>query len=269
MEKIKKEKSLDDDINELLQDDVETRLKELSEKKANRKIKYKKIKRISILVILIISIVYFVSDASKVKSLSTTGNAFYNDEQIYEKAGISYNSRYIVIPAFYMQWQLEKDPFIQSASIHKELDGVIHFDVVDEPILGYMIEEDKTVAILADGTKQEIPSENLTAIANYAFIGAFSDEQLASVVESFYKLETPLDNKIIQMISEIQPYQTSYDSNMMKITMRDGNILYGPYGSARLLTYYRQTMANLKTHPACLSMDNLTSSIVAMECPSN
>lgn len=268
MGKVKREISLDDDIQELLQDDVETRLNELSEKKINRKRKFQKIKRILLLSTIILASFYFISDMSKVKSLSTEGSSFYNDEAIFKIAGISYESRYIVIPSFYLQWQLEKDTFIKTATVDKQIDGVIHIEVVDETILGYMIEEDKTVAVLSDSTKKEIVSENLGAIANYAYIGSFTDEQLSELVQGFYGVETPLDEAIIKMISEIQPYQTSYDQNMMKITMRDGNVLYGPYNSIRLLNYYRQTMANLKTHPACLSMDNLTSSIVAMECPS-
>lgn len=266
---MKKEIDIDDDIKDLLQDDVEVRLKELDQKKLNRKKRFKKTKKIILLTTIILASIYFVSDASKVKSLSVSGNVYYDNEAIYKKAGLSYQTRYVLMPAFFIEWKLESDPFIKSATVHKQIDGVINIDIIDEMLLGYMVKEETTMAIFADGSQEEITSDTLMSIANYALIGNFTEEQLKKLLEMFYTEENAVKQEIIAMISEIQPYATSYDADMVKIIMRDGNVLYGPYNSIRLLNYYKQAMASLKTHPSCLSMDEATSSIVSMEeCPS-
>lgn len=267
MEKVNKDLNIDDDIAELLQDDVESRLKELNEKKSNRKNRFRKTKKIILLALLVLGSVYFLSDASKVKSLSVQGTVFYDQDTILEKAGLTYNTRYILKPAFYIKWKLENDPFIASADVYKQMDGVISIAITDATILGYRVDE-KTMAIFADGSQEEITSDTVMSIANYALIGNFTEEQLTKILEVFYNEENPVKTDVIAMISEIQPYATSYDENMVKIIMRDGNVLYGPYNSIRLLNYYKQAMASLKTHPTCLSMDEATSSIVSLgECP--
>lgn len=270
MEKVKQELDLDDDIKELLQDDVDSKLKELTLKKQNRKLKYKRIRRFVLIAVILLISIYLLTDASKVKSLHAGGSVFYNDEELYKKAGISYETRYLLLPSFYMEWKLASDPFIHSASVNKQIDGVITISVSDEPILGYMVLEDKTMAILGNGKQEEITSEMLMSIANYALIGNFNEEQLSKILNVFFAEDNPVKADIISMISEIQPYATSYDENMVRIIMRDGNALYGSYNSIRLLNYYKQTLASLKTHPACLSLDEATSSIVSLsECPTN
>lgn len=270
MEKIKYDLDLDDDIQKLLQDDVETKLKELSQKKINRKKRNRKIRRLILLVIAALFGIYLLSDASKVKSLSAQGSDFYSDKEIYEKAGISYESRYLLLPSFYMEWKLKRDPFIRDATVTKQMDGVILIEIADEEIFGYIVKENETVAVLKDGTQREIAGENLMSIANYALIGNFTEEQLHRILSVFYNESNPVKEDIIAMISEIQPHATSYDENMVRIIMRDGNVLYGSYSSIRLLNYYKQTLASLKTHPTCLSLDEATSSIVSLkECPAN
>ena len=48
---------------------------------------------------------------------------------VLQKAGLTYDSRYIVIPRFYLEWKLEKDDLIEAATVHKELDGAITIEV--------------------------------------------------------------------------------------------------------------------------------------------
>ena len=62
---------------------------------------------------------------------------------VLQKAGLTYDSRYIVIPRFYLEWKLEKDDLIEAATVHKELDGAITIEVKEKSIVGYYIDNGK------------------------------------------------------------------------------------------------------------------------------
>lgn len=139
-----------EDINDLLYDDVEAKYLALQNKKKNRRKKKRKKRLLILLVALALAALYFISDFSKVKSLDVRGNSFYTKQMVLQKAGLTYDSRYIVIPRFYLEWKLEKDDLIEAATVHKELDGAITIEVKEKSIVGYYIDNGKNYALVND-----------------------------------------------------------------------------------------------------------------------
>ena len=86
---------------------------------------------------------------------------------VLQKAGLTYDSRYIVIPRFYLEWKLEKDDLIEAATVHKELDGAITIEVKEKSIVGYYIDNGKNYALVNDGSSLVIDSTMLDTIVNY------------------------------------------------------------------------------------------------------
>lgn len=254
-----------EDINDLLYDDVEAKYLALQNKKKNRKKKKRKRRLVILLAVTILIILYLISDFSKVKSLDVKGNIFYTKQDVLTKADLNYESRYLLVPGFYLEWQLEKDALIEDADVYKGLDGAITITIKEKGVVGYYIEDGKNYALVNDGSSMEIDSGRLDMIVNYPLIDGFDATQRIKLAKSF-KGEEEVDANIIRMISEMAPYETSYDANMVKIVMQDGNTIYTSYDSIILLNDYLATLKRLKKSNACLWPDIATHSIHNEDC---
>ena len=66
-------------LDTFIQDDVEAKFLALENKKRKRKRRRRKIRLVCALAILISVTLYFISDASKIKTLEVEGNIYYSD----------------------------------------------------------------------------------------------------------------------------------------------------------------------------------------------
>lgn len=255
-----------EDLEDILYDDVEAKFLTLQNKKKNRK-KRKRRRRLLILLVLIcIGALYFYSDISKVKSLVVKGNRFYSKEMVLKKADLSYDTRYIIMPKFYIEWQLKKDKFIKDATVTKGMDGAIKITIVEKTIVGYFIENGKNYVLVSDGSQIEMKSEELDRIVNFPLIDGFSKTERKKLADSFIESKNAVKPEIIAMISEMQPYQTSYDKHMVKIVMQDGNTIFTSYDSMSLLNDYIGTLKKLNKTNVCLWPDAATRSMHNESC---
>ena len=119
--------------------------------------------------------------------------------------------------------------------------------------------------MIDDGTSKEITSSDLSIIVDYPLIDGFSKEERINLAKSFSQ-EEEVDETIIHMISEMVPYETSYDEHMVKIVMQDGNTIYTSYESMPLLNDYLATLKSLKKKNVCLWPDVATHSIHNESC---
>ncbi|MEG0468932.1 cell division protein FtsQ/DivIB [Amedibacillus sp. YH-ame6] len=254
-----------EEIEDILYDDVEAKYLALQNKKKNRKKKRRKIKVFTVLILFVFGFLYFSSDLSKVKSLDVSGNVFYTKETVLKKAQLSYNTRYIVIPKFYIEWKLEQDELIEDVRVKKNLNGVISIQVKEKTIVGYYIEDSKNYILMNDGSKKEIEQEYLSSIVNFPLIDGFDNAQRKKLAKAF-GAKNEVKPEILRMISEIVPYATSYDAHMAKIVMQDGNVIYTSYESIPLLNSYLETIVKLNKDHACLWPDINTGSIQSSDC---
>lgn len=262
-----------EDLNDLLYNDVEAKFLALQNKKKKRKKRRRKIRLIAFGVILLIGVLYFSSDASKVKSLEVSGNLFYTKEEVLKKAGLSYNTRYIVVPKLYIEYRLHQDDLLKDVEVKKTMNGVITIQVKEKMIIGYFVKDEKNYALVSDGSTKEITSEHLSMIVNFPLIDGFSDEQLKNLAASFMVENREVSQNMIAMISEIHPYQASYDKNMVKLVMQDGNFIYTDYASMPLLNDYKEgVLKNIKEgkkkERLCVVLDDATANIHTEDCSS-
>lgn len=258
-----------EDLKDILYDDVEQKFIELQDKKKRRGKRWKKFKITTIMLVLIIGSAYFLSDYSKVKSLSVEGNIYYNDSEIFEKASLSYNTRYIVMPKFLIQWNLEKDPLIESASVEKTMLGAIHITLKEKRIIGYYIADDgKNILVYGkeEVLKEEISSQHINKITKFPLLVNFPDEQLLNLLNAFQIKNREVKDGIISMISEISPYATSYDEHMVKIVMQDGNTIYSSYAGIPLLNEYKKVLQQLNESNVCLQVEDQNAVIIKTKC---
>lgn len=255
-----------EDLEDILYDDVEAKYLTLQNKKKNRKKRKRRRHLLIFFVLLCVGIFYFSSDISKVKSLEVNGNQFYSKEMVLKKAGLSYNSRYIVLPKFYIEWKLKQDKFIKKATVTKGMDGAISVSIEEKTIIGYFIESGKNYALVSDGSQIELKSDELDRIVNYPLIDGFDKTELKKLAASFNKSKNEIKPAVIAMMSEMQPYQTSYDKHMVKIYMQDGNTIFTSYDSMSLLNDYLGTLKKLNKTNVCLWPDVTTHSMHNESC---
>lgn len=256
-------------IEDIVQASIEKSSNQGKSKKERRKKKWKKIRYIVFFLILCFGVFYFISDYAKVKRLYVTGNRFYDTNEVLSIANLSYETRYALTPGFYIKWKLERDPLIQEANVTVDWNGTIAIQVVEETIFGYIVNNDgQAFAILKDGKKHEIQKDQLESIVHYPLISGLSDENLALLATSFMNAENPIKDKYLSMISEIRPYATSYDANMLQLVMQDGNVIYTSYAGLGLLNYYTSVLERLNSTHVCLIVQESTNSIISTECPS-
>lgn len=255
-------------IDELLYDDVEAKFLELENRKKQRRRRRRKIRLITLALLVTFGVLYFSSSLSKVRSLRVSGNRFYTEEQVLKQASLSYDSRYLLHPSFLLRWKLEDMELVDSVDVDKTWDGSITITVKEKKIIGYYVKDDKNYVLLGNGESVELREENIDAIVYYPLIDGFDDEQLKNLAAAFTKKGEVVADDVIAMISEICPHAESYDANMARIVMQDGNTIYTSYPSVPLLNAYKSTLKNLKKDHVCFIMDAQTESYVTQDCKS-
>lgn len=237
----------------------ESLLRQVNKKK--RKRRNKRIVRFALLISLIVLVSFYLSsDMSKVKSLTVKNNVHYSDSQILEIAGIDYDSNYVLTLSLLTNYKLEKDPLIADAKLKKDLHGGFTIEIEEEKVIGSLKDNDHLLLIQGKGV-ENIPNISSKSVPR---IGSFTDEQLLKLNESFESV----DSKILTMISEILPHTETYNDEMVRIVMNDGNRITSSYEGIYLINSYKKILPQLEGTHVCLFMDELSGNIIkqAVDC---
>ena len=251
---------------ELLYDERAERLRQIRAQRQRKMRKRRRFRRFIFLTLLAMVCFYFFSDLSKVRSLSVEGNYFYSDEEIYEIAGVNYETRYLLKPAFLMDNALQNNQLIESAEVEKGLDGVIHIQVKEKLVVGYIIKDDQYYLLDSEGKQIKVSDKDLSSVKRYPLLSGFNDDQLDALANAFDTVKDKINKNVLLRISEILPYKTSFNANMMRVVMRDGNTLYGSYDSVGVLQIYENVLTKLQGNNVCLYMDEENGAMSKISC---
>lgn len=209
--------------------------------------------------------VYYFSTDSHVKVLSCKNNYYLSDNEVYDLANVSTKTRLYFVPSILYEKRVEKMPFVQSCKVSKKT-RKLTFDVQEKLIVGYYVNGDKNFALFQDGTSIEIEEQYLNMIVHFPLLSDFNAKQRKQLCEQFQKHSKILTRDLIEKFAEIVPYKTSYDKNMFKITMQDGNIVYTNLNSIKMLSKYQSVLTKLKGQSVCLVLDSTHSTIEKVNC---
>ncbi|MEF9920986.1 MAG: FtsQ-type POTRA domain-containing protein [Erysipelotrichaceae bacterium] len=262
-------------LKDFLYDDNEQKLNEIQDRKKRRKRKAKMIRWGLFCLLLLLTTLYFISDYSKVKSLAVLNNHYYSEEDILKKAGLSYNTRHIIVPTFYIEHLLCEDPLIKDVDVNKNLNGSITIKVKEEKVIGYLAKDNKKITLLlGNGKTSDLDIKYLSNIIYLPYLSDFTLDELKNLATSFNMKGNEIDQSIISLISDIKPFEMSYDKHMVKIWMQDGNRIYSDLKSIKLLNTYKKVLEKIETTPlkglnVCLWADELNASYTAstQNCP--
>ena len=209
--------------------------------------------------------VYYFSTDSHVKVLSCKNNYYLSDNEVYDLANVSTKTRLYFVPSILFEKRVEKMPFVQSCKVSKKT-RKLTFDVQEKLIVGYYVKGDKNFALFQDGTSIEIEEQYLNMIVHFPLLSDFNAKQRKQLCEQFQKHSKILTRDLIEKFAEIVPYKASYDKNMFKITMQDGNIVYTNLNSIKMLSKYQSVLTKLKGQSVCLVLDSTHSTIEKVNC---
>ena len=221
---------------------------------------------ISLVVMMVASIfVYYFSTDSHVKVLSCKNNYYLSDSEVYDLANVSTKTRIFLMPSIILEKRVEKMPFVQSCDVSKK-NRKLTFNVQEKLIIGYYVKDNKNYALCQDGSSIEIEEQYLNMIVHFPLLSNFNAKQRKQLCEQFQKHRKVLTRELIEKFAEIVPYKTSYDKNMFKITMQDGNIVYTNLKSIKMLSKYQSVLTKLKGQSVCLVLDSTHSTIEKVNC---
>lgn len=247
-----------DDV--LQNDELEEREKIALTNKIKRRKRRKRIRITCFLLFLTIFIVYMISDYSNIQIIETTGNVYYSKQQIMEKSKISYEKKSMMVPSFLIEKRLKKDPMIKNVEVDKEIHGVVRIQVEEEKLLGYY-EKQGNYYLLIRG-EEDVLIKDKAKLANVPYLVDLNK----SLIEEYKKQMDLVDKSSIYLVSEVARYETSYDANMLELTMQDGHVVHTSIADLKLLNQYTEILKGLKSELKCIVFVGETGSMYTEKC---
>ena len=210
-------------------------------------------------------VIYYYSPDAKVQVLACEGNYLYTDQQIYDMAQVSGSTRIWLEPSFVMSGRIRRNPLVDSVRVVKS-GNRLSFDVSEKTVIGYYIKDGKDYMLTEAGDSVEIDSKYLRNIIHFPLLSDFTQEQLEQIAQQFHDNSKYLTREVIAQIAEIVPYKASYDDNMLRITMQDGNVVYSSMNDLVMMTHYEDMLQQLRGQSVCLLLDKENSAINKVAC---
>ncbi|MDD6467168.1 MAG: FtsQ-type POTRA domain-containing protein [Erysipelotrichaceae bacterium] len=258
-------KSVDDRILDQSYDPFEEerrrKKEQLRRKKRRRRVRLTRIS-MALLFVFLVAFLYFMSEGSKVKSIRLENDSYLSDEYILTLSKLDYNSRYWLVFSPLVEMRLEHNPCIKNAQVKHVNDHGIVIKIEEEKGIGYYWTEDLNL-VLGNGSIIKMSQEFYSSLKNLPLIkDGTSKEEIDQLVQQM----KGVDSKVISHITEIWKYTSSYDADMVRFLMSDGNQVFSSKDSIPLLDNYLRIAKSLKKKNVCLVLDRSTSSAYTKSC---
>ncbi|TGY65433.1 cell division protein FtsQ/DivIB [Dubosiella muris] len=210
-------------------------------------------------------LIYYYSFDARMKVMACTGNYYYSDSQIFDIAKVNSASRSLLTPSFLVERNLRADPLIESAKVTKNKDRIL-LDVKEKTVIGYFVKNGKNYVLTNEGETIELDQKYLKNIIHFPLMSDFTDQQLENIWKEFAKYPKLLTRGVVEKIAEMVPYASSYDANMIKMTMQDGNVVYTSVADLMMMSRYEDMLSQLRGQSVCLVLDAQNSTINKLDC---
>ena len=210
--------------------------------------------------------VYYFSFDALAHVLSCTGNYYLTDHQIYHLAGMSYQSRMWLVPSMVYEKRIEKMPLVKDVYVQKGRNGRLLVHVQEKVVIGYYTKNSQYYLLTIDNESIPIDKAYMSTIVHFPLLNGFSGTQRKKICAIFKKNEKTLTRSVIEKIAEMVPYKTSFDKNMIKMTMQDGNVVYTSISSLVMMAKYQAMLTRLQGENVCLLLDSTNHAIEKINC---
>lgn len=220
-----------------------------------------------LLVLAVVSLgVYCFSPYTRVTALVCTGNYYYTPQQIYRIADLSVNNRTFTVPESDVEQKLTEDPLIESADVYKDGQN-INIDVNEKMIIGYYEENGANYLVSSTGERIKVENETeLRSLIHFPLMADLPSETIDAIAKQVSTHSDKLTREVFEKIAEILPWQESYDKNMLKLVLQDGNTVFTSIPSLFMISAYQQVLNNLQGENVCFLFDGANGVINKVAC---
>ena len=201
----------------------ESQVEKILKTKKKKKIK----RRVKILLFLMIFIMigaYFMSDYSRVQSITIVGNDEVKSEDILEKISVSKKSIYLLVNTGKIEDEVKSIPLVKKTSVTKDLFGHIRIEIEEADKVAYCVIGKITYVIDELGNISETTdSKMIESLQSSPQLIGFKDVKF---LEKFAKQYIRIPELIKNQTSDIIYSPKSADESRMKFLMVNGKILY-------------------------------------------
>lgn len=225
---------------------------------------------LGVVVIILVSVgVYLLSPATKIQALSCTGNYYYTPQQIYAIAGVEINDRTFLHSPNQVASALKENPLIESATV--ELDGQnMSIDVKEKTIIGYFEQDGFQYLVSSEGERIRLTDQiDDSTLVHFPLLAKMEDGSIANVdqiAKEVRRHPERLTKEVLEKIAEIQPWQETYDKEMLKLVLQDGNTVFTSIRSLYMMSAYQQVLANLQGDNVCFLLDGQNGVVNKVAC---
>ncbi|MGY3724572.1 Cell division septal protein FtsQ [Granulicatella balaenopterae] len=227
-EQIKSQKTNKNNIffkyNSLKKDKLTNNQKEKPIEQTNNDLAKLKRRFILLFIILFLWATYFISPLAKVKEYQFVGTWQVDPVEILSKGGL--DNRQSIWSVLAKEEKInqsvtERMPKVKALEVSLKLPNTIVVTVLENPAIAHYLEDDLHFELLADGTKVEIPVDNMDL--QYPLLEGFTDKDLAKIASQFSTLSAALiaDMKKIELVNE------PGIKDRLLIQMKDGTPVIG------------------------------------------
>ena len=225
--------------------------KEQARQKKYRKTKRKLFKLAFFTAAVLIFLGYWNSSASRISNIRVQGNRLLDKKEVMRIAGLDLDTHCALVFTPQVKNRLELNPMISSAQVSHLRHNRIVITVQEKKPVGYRYDEVPKI-LFTDGSLVEMNETMTPYIADIPMIIGFTEEKQTSDLAYAFR---NVDEEMIGQIAEIQQYTVSYDPNMIRLRMRDGNQFFSSYYSMETLNSYNSIASNLNKPDACIYVD--------------
>lgn len=210
--------------------------------------------------------VYAFSPYTKVTALICNGNYYYTPQQIFKIANLSVNKRTFSVPESEIEKQLSENPLIESADVVKDGQNIT-INVNEKMIIGYYEEDGANYLVASTGERIKVENETaLRSLVHFPLMADLPTETIDALAKQVSDHPDKLTREIFEKIAEILPWQESYDKNMLKLVLQDGNTVFTSINSLFMISAYQQVLNNLQGENVCFLFDGINGVINKVAC---
>lgn len=215
-------------------------------KRKNKKVRKIKYGRLFIFLLIIFLVIYFVLNifSFPIKNIYISNNKILSDQEIIDIAGLSNYPSIFSVTTFSTERKLEKNIFIEKATVKKKKLREIHIEIEENYCLFY--DSSKNVSILKDYNEQE------TVLDCPILINYVTDD----IYNEFKEAMNGIDWDVIERISEIKYDPNSVDQERFLFTMNDGNYVYLTLMHFEKINKYVNIIKNFENQKGILYLDS-------------
>ena len=215
--------------------------------KKRRKRKKFKIKSLFIILLFLsfcLGIVYLLT-LIKVRTFFVRGNSYLSDEEVLKELKLSKNSSFILTNNFMEKNIVKNSELIKNVKLRRTLDFEMYVEIDEYKVLFYDSNENKTV--IENGNKIDYKDLNVPILINKI--------ENKEVYNSFVKRMNKVDDKLLNIISEISYAPNGIDKERFLFSMNDGNYVYVTTTKLSKINDYKSIIGSVDNRKGILYLD--------------